>query len=149
MKYDLDRTDMIKINGKNCMHWNVAPEALPGSVSIVRIWTAGLTTVSLATIFKVLSIVNCYVYPRYYKLQVPWYIHLYFTRFFTRECNIKPCFTRPWYLGHNTSMTLWEFTIGAIRAILLIIELVGSISRDGLGLPYMYYITKTKISQFR
>ena len=25
---------------------------------------------------------------------------------FTRECNIKPCFTRP-YLGQNTSMPLW------------------------------------------
>ena len=41
---------------------------------------------------------------------------------FTKECNIKPCFTRPWYLGHNTSesMPLWQFTmIGAVITILL------------------------------
>ena len=38
MKHDLDRTGMKKDkNGKNCMHWNVAPDALCGSVSIVRI----------------------------------------------------------------------------------------------------------------
>ena len=43
-----------------------------------------------------------------------------FYMIFTRECNIKPCLQDPWYLGHNTSMPLWQFTIGAVIAILLV-----------------------------
>ena len=31
-------------NGKNCMHWNVPPDALPGSATLVYVWTAGLWT---------------------------------------------------------------------------------------------------------
>ena len=26
-----------KKNGKNCMHWNVPPDALPGSATLVRV----------------------------------------------------------------------------------------------------------------
>ena len=47
MKYDLARTGMkneLK-NGKICMHWNVPPDALPGSATLVLFWTAGITTV--------------------------------------------------------------------------------------------------------
>ena len=35
VKHDLDRTGMEKIdkNGKNCMHWNVASDALHGSAT--------------------------------------------------------------------------------------------------------------------
>ena len=29
------------------MHWNVPPDALPGSATFVLFWTAGLTTVQL------------------------------------------------------------------------------------------------------
>ena len=36
MKYDLDRRGMK--NGKNCMHWNGAPDALPGSVCLVCVF---------------------------------------------------------------------------------------------------------------
>ena len=39
MKNGLDRTgkkNRLK-NGKNCMHWNVPPDALPGSATLVRI----------------------------------------------------------------------------------------------------------------
>ena len=35
-------------------------------------------------------------------------------KIFTRECNIKPCITGLWYLGHNTAMPLWQFTIGSV-----------------------------------
>ena len=40
MKDDLDRTGKkidFKKNGKNCMHWNVPPDALPGSATLVRV----------------------------------------------------------------------------------------------------------------
>ena len=30
-----------------------------------------------------------------------------------------PCFARPWYLDHNTSMPLWQFTVIAILLLLL------------------------------
>ena len=55
-----------------------------------------------------------------YKLQVPQYISLHFTRFL-QESAISSLALQdhPWYLGHNTSMALWEFTIGGVIAILL------------------------------
>ena len=39
MKDDLDRTGMKKWikNGKNCMHWNVPTDVLPGSAMFVRV----------------------------------------------------------------------------------------------------------------
>ena len=42
VKDDLDRTDMKKEikTAKNCLHWNVAPDALPGSATIGPLLTA-------------------------------------------------------------------------------------------------------------
>ena len=39
MKDGLDRTGIKKLikMAKNCMHWNVAPDALPGSARLVRV----------------------------------------------------------------------------------------------------------------
>ena len=35
MKYGLDITSKKIV--KNCMHWNVPPDALPGSATLVRV----------------------------------------------------------------------------------------------------------------
>ena len=38
MKNGLDRTSKKnRLNGKNCMHWNVPPHALPGSATLVGV----------------------------------------------------------------------------------------------------------------
>ena len=39
MKDGLDRTGMKKLikTAKNCMHWNMAPDALSGSARLVRV----------------------------------------------------------------------------------------------------------------
>ena len=63
MKYDLDRTGMKKIdkNGKNCMHWNVAPDALPGSVNLVRVLDRWLGTSTICCI--ALGKIGCFGMP--------------------------------------------------------------------------------------
>ena len=55
MKDGLDRTGMKKQikNGKNCMHWIVQPDVLPGSATFVRVsdrWLNDCYNLNLFTI---------------------------------------------------------------------------------------------------
>ena len=64
------------------------------------------------------------VYPRYLQVTGAMVYQPSLYKIFTRECNIKPRFTRPWlFEPYYTSMALWQFTIGGVIAILLCINL--------------------------
>ena len=53
MKYDLDRTGIkSNKNSINCMHWNVAPDALPVSARLYMFWTDGITSTYMYIYFS-------------------------------------------------------------------------------------------------